>query len=583
MATPDPVYDSIKLCFQQTCFNTFGKIPYQWQTDVGTFVLGCHLINSPLKLLLVRPTGGGKTLVFTSIAACIKGITLCITPLLSLGADQVQKIMSKTSETNKTIVGFHLDELNDAQLLDLKTYLSTLLPTTLKTIVLFSSPQRIVSDNGPAADLMSEIIVNNKIRFIVFDEIHLAVHYGKTFRKEFGQLKGKLFNRMPSQIPMLFMTATCTASIASSFESLMGIKFDAKDWPTSIGMMHRSVRIEAKYTTCPAALVKKAIREPLRPVPANPDLPNKVIVYSNSRRKIVQFSEQLGEEFDHHDDLQDYDIITLVGTLKRQQKAMFITKFINMADSDDFKPRVLCATSGVGNAGIDSPDIRAVFRLDFPPSIIDVCQEKGRAGRRPNALQSDYIYYIAFSLESFIHLFKRIHDPENNVIDKSYREHQVNDLLQVAKLLSSMDCFSLRLEMMLGNPGTSLRSNVICGACPNCVSPNVLFPSISKTGCRMILMDLFVAGRNTIVTKRTEQTLEKAMVLYPNINQLLFHSAAVKVVPLKIKKTIFVLIAAGIITLKYLDNEVHLRLAISNDSTHVALNEEHVWNTIRQK
>jgi hypothetical protein len=96
-------------------------------------------------------------------------------------------------------------------------------------------------------------------------------------------------------------------------------------------------------------------------------------------------------------------------------------------------------------------------------------------------------------------------------------------------------------------------------------------------------MDLFVAGRNTIVTKRTEQTLEKAMVLYPNINQLLFHSAAVKVVPLKIKKTIFVLIAAGIITLKYLDNEVHLRLAISNDSTHVALNEEHVWNTIRQK
>jgi hypothetical protein len=64
--------------------------------------------------------------------------------------------------------------------------------------------------------------------------------------------------------------------------------------------------------------VKKAIREPLRPVPANPDLPNKVIVYSNSRRKIVQFSEQLGEEFGHHDDLQDYDIITLVGTLKRQ-------------------------------------------------------------------------------------------------------------------------------------------------------------------------------------------------------------------------------------------------------------------------
>ena len=111
------------------------------------------------------------------------------------------------------------------------------------------------------------------------------------------------------------MTATCTESIALSFENLIGVKFNSKHWPTPIGMMHRSVRIEAKYTTCPAALVKKAIREPLRPNLDHPGLPNKVIVYSNSRRKIVQFSEQLGEEFDHHDDLQNYDIITLVGTL----------------------------------------------------------------------------------------------------------------------------------------------------------------------------------------------------------------------------------------------------------------------------
>jgi hypothetical protein len=98
--------------------------------------------------------------------------------------------VSKTSETDKSIIGFHLDELTDAQLLlELQNYLSTLPPTTTKTIVLFSLPQHIVSaDNGPAADLTSEIISKNKIRFIVFDEIHLAVHYGKTFRKEFGHL-----------------------------------------------------------------------------------------------------------------------------------------------------------------------------------------------------------------------------------------------------------------------------------------------------------------------------------------------------------------------------------------------------------
>jgi superfamily II DNA helicase RecQ len=237
MAAPDEVNESIKLHFVKTCMNTFAKTPYTWQTNVGSFIYGCHLLNSPLKLLLVRPTGGGKTLVFTSVAACIKasvaacsikGITLCITPLLSLGADQVQKITWKTSETDKSIIGFHLNELTDAQLLELQNYLSTLPPPTTKTIVLFSS-------------LVQRSIVSDKIRFLVFNKIHLAVHYGKTFRKEFGQLKVKLFDQIHLPIPMLFMTTTCTESIALSFENLIGIKFDSKHWPAPIGMMHRSV------------------------------------------------------------------------------------------------------------------------------------------------------------------------------------------------------------------------------------------------------------------------------------------------------------------------------------------------------
>ena len=228
MAAPEEVYESIKHHFVQTCIKTFAKTPYTWQTDVGSFILGCHLLTSPLKCLLVHPTGGGKTLLFTSVAACIKGITLCITPLLSLGADQVQKITWKTSETDKSIIGFHLNELTDAQLLELQNYLSTLPPTTTKTIVLFSS-------------LVQRSIVSDKIRFLVFNEIHLAVHYGKTFRKEFGQLKVKLFDQIHLPIPMLFMTTTCTESIVLSFENLIGIKFDSKHWPAPIGMMHRSV------------------------------------------------------------------------------------------------------------------------------------------------------------------------------------------------------------------------------------------------------------------------------------------------------------------------------------------------------
>ena len=122
MPSTNDLYESFKRRFVNTCHHTaFAKTPYPWQqTNVGSLIVAYQFANLALKLLLVRPTGGGKTLVFTSAAACIKGITICITPLLlSLGANQVQKIMSKTSETDNSVVGFHLDELTDAKLLEL--------------------------------------------------------------------------------------------------------------------------------------------------------------------------------------------------------------------------------------------------------------------------------------------------------------------------------------------------------------------------------------------------------------------------------------------------------------------------------
>ena len=57
-----------------------------------------------------------------------------------------------------------------------------------------------------------------------------------------------------------------------------------------------------------------------------------------------------------------------------------------------YKVRVLCATSGVGNAGIDCRDVRIVYRMDFPPSLLDIAQENGCAGRRPDAMANDVLF-----------------------------------------------------------------------------------------------------------------------------------------------------------------------------------------------
>ena len=62
----------------------------------------------------------------------------------------------------------------------------------------------------------------------------------------------------------------------------------------------------------------------------------------------------------------------------------------------------MCATSGAGNAGLDSTAIGSIFRLGMPESMSDFFQEKGRAGRYPNAHPTENRYTICFSIEDLL-------------------------------------------------------------------------------------------------------------------------------------------------------------------------------------
>ena len=92
---------------------------------------------------------------------------------------------------------------------------------------------------------------------------------------------------------------------------------------------------------------------------------------------------------------------------------------------------ILCATSGVRNAGIDCKDVRAVYRIDFPPSIADLSQECGRAGRRDDATPDHFVYQVAICLESFLHIFRRINHPDTRSADVSYQKYQMEELMDV--------------------------------------------------------------------------------------------------------------------------------------------------------
>ena len=372
--------------FCTTCQDTFHLTAHRWQAAVGVKILHAVELKKSIKCLCVRPTGGGKSLIYNVVATILQGVTICICPLLSLGADQTKKTIAMPAP----VTAFHLDEMKLKSVHKLKRILRDE-RSNGTAVIIYTSPRAL---NGVKGDTLIPFLKRrNLIRLVVLDEIHLITNFGHTFREEFGTIPATLFSQLNINCPMLFLTATCTAAIKRDFESLMQLEINQWQWPSPNQMMHRSVSIHTHYTTKPFSHVMKTFKSMISnsPSESNSDadtdsdsisnLPTKVIVYSNTREKILNFAESIKKKMNSDKVLKGIDIITLVGTLTKQEKTEFIRLFVNGSRKHpDLKLRLLCATSGVGNAGIDCPDVRAVYRIDFPPSILDLAQGKDVRG-----------------------------------------------------------------------------------------------------------------------------------------------------------------------------------------------------------
>ena len=96
----------------------------------------------------------------------------------------------------------------------------------------------------------------------------------------------------------------------------------------------------------------------------------------------MKLVDKLETYLDGDEKFEKIDVLTLVGTQTRAEKVAKIKRFLNGSERSGSNMNILCATSGVGNAGINCRDVRVVDRVDFPPSIADLRREYGRAGRR---------------------------------------------------------------------------------------------------------------------------------------------------------------------------------------------------------
>ena len=298
-----------------------------------------EVINAALNgqdALVVMATGNGKSLCYQIPALCFEGLTLVISPLISLMKDQVDQLQAN---------GIEADFLNSSQTLEQQQQVQNkLISGQLK--LLYVSPEKVMTNS------FFPLISYSKVSFIAIDEAHCISQWGHDFRPEYTQLGG-----LKASFPHApIMALTATADYATRQDILTHLKLENPH--KYIGSFDRpNIRytLEEKY---------KPMEQLTRFVLAQKGKSG--IIYCNSRNKVERIAESLRNK----------------GVSAAAYHAGMETALRERVQQDFQRDnvQVVVATIAFG-MGINKSNVRFVAHFDLPRSIESYYQETGRAGR----------------------------------------------------------------------------------------------------------------------------------------------------------------------------------------------------------
>lgn len=288
--------------------------------------------------LALLPTGGGKSICFQVPGLCKDGITVVVSPLISLMKDQVANLRKRGIPALAIYSGIPSfiaeKELDKCIKGDYK--------------FLYVSPERLKTAN------FIEAFKNMRVNLLAIDEAHCISQWGYDFRPVYLEIAE--IRKFHPKIPCLALTATATPQVAQDICERLDFKHIRK--PNIIGKSF--ARDNLFYVVSRCERKEEKIMQWLHAIKGT------AIVYTRNRKNTERFAEYLNSQ-GIASDFYHAGLDAEVREVKQQR--WMANQF-----------RVMVATNAFG-MGIDKPDVRLVLHTDVPESPEAYFQEAGRGGR----------------------------------------------------------------------------------------------------------------------------------------------------------------------------------------------------------